>query len=123
VYAIRPKLRGTRKKWTRQELPDFQNKGHLTKCLAYINASISPDVDAAVSFSSRVLNDLPTMRNFFAHKSRDAASSASALGRHYGIVGRRSPDDLLVAVPPGAGDMLVREWLSDIAAILRLMPH
>jgi hypothetical protein len=122
VHALRPKLRGTTKRWTRQELPDFQNKGHLSKCLYYIGASVSPTVDAAVSYNSRVLNDLPTMRNFYAHKSREAQESASALGRHYGVTGRLEPAELLSTVPRGAGDILLREWLADLAAILKLMP-
>lgn len=123
VYALRPKLRGTRKKWTRQELPDFQNKGHLTKTLKYIAASISPDVDAAVSYNSRVLFDLPTIRNFYAHKGLETAVAASSLARHYGITKRLSPPALLFEVAPSAGDVLIREWLSDLTAILRLMPR
>ncbi len=122
VYAMRPKLRGHKRQWTRQELPDFQNKGHLTKCLNYIGASFSPTVDAAVSYKSRVLSDLPTMRNFYAHKSRSAAVSASLLGRNYGITRSLSPHDLLCTVPPAGGDILLREWLADLTAILRRMP-
>jgi hypothetical protein len=121
VHAVHPKLRGTRRPWTRLEQPDWQNKGHLAAAIQYIEAAIWPDVDAAVSYPSRVLADLPTMRNFYAHKSKRAASSASALGPHYGVTRPMSPHDLLCTSPPGRG-ILLNEWLADLAAILSLMP-
>ncbi|MFL5962928.1 MAG: hypothetical protein ACJ757_08575 [Gaiellaceae bacterium] len=122
VHAIRPKLRGVRKTWSRQEQPDWQNKGHLAKAVKYIGAAIWPEVDAAVSYPSRVLQDLPTMRNFYAHKAERAAVSAMALGPRYGVTRRMSPHDLLCTSPPGASDVLVNEWLADLQAIFSLMP-
>ena len=123
VYAVRPHLRGLKQAWTRRELPDFQNKGHLTKALQYVGATIFTDVETAVSYKSRVLWDLPTMRNFYAHKSREAALAAARLAPHYGITRRLAPSELLCSVPPMAGDILLREWLADLRAILGMMPH
>lgn len=122
VFAIHPKLRGVTRPWTRLEQPDFQNKGVLAKALQYIGATIYPDVDAAVSYPTRVLADLPTVRNFYAHKAELAAKKAAALGPRYGITRPMSPHELLCTLPPGRGDLLLNEWLADLAAIFSLMP-
>jgi hypothetical protein len=122
VYAIHPELQGESRKWTRLELPDFQQKRVLTQTLNAIGATISPVVDAAVSFQSRVLDDLPTVRNYYAHKSERAARGAATVGPHYGITRPMTPHELLCEVPRGRGDILLREWLADLSAILSLMP-
>ena len=122
VYAMNPKLAGTRRTWKRHEQPDFQNKSVLARAMKYIGATIYPDVDAAVSYPTRVLVDLPTMRNFYAHKAERAATKAAALGPRYGITRPMSPHELLCTPPPGRADVLLNEWLADLAAILSLMP-
>jgi hypothetical protein len=122
VHAIHPKLRGISRPWSRMEQPDFQNKGVLAKALQYVGATIYPEVDAAVSYPTRVLADLPTMRNFYAHKAERAARTAAALGPRYGVTRPLSPHELLCTQPPGRGDVLLNEWLADLAAIFSLMP-
>jgi hypothetical protein len=122
VYAVHPRLRGITRPWKPYELPDFQNKGHLMMALAYIGATIYAEVDAAVSYKTRVLADLPTMRNFYAHKAELAARKAAALGPHYGLTRPMSPHDLLCTPPLEGGGLLLNEWLADLAAILSLMP-
>jgi hypothetical protein len=122
VHAVRPRLRGIRRPWRDYELPDFQNKGHLTQALGYIGATIYGDVDTATSYPTRVLLDLPTMRNFYAHKAERAARTASSLGSHYGLAQPLPPPVLLCTPPKGRADILVVEWLADLAAIFSLMP-
>lgn len=122
VHAVHPNLRGTQQ-WKYNLLPDFQNKGELGKAIRYIQAVVLPDVDLALGYQSRVLADLPTMRNYFAHKAERAASSARGLAPRYGLSRSLAPEDLLCSVPRTTmGDILLREWLADLNAILGLMP-
>jgi hypothetical protein len=123
VYAIYPHLRGVRRDWRRHEQPDWQNKGHLSAAVQYIGAAIWPDVDTALSYPTRVLTDLPTMRNFYAHKAERASVRAEALGPRYGVTRLGiSPHELLCTPPVGSTDVLLNEWLADLAAIFGLMP-
>jgi len=122
VYALRPNLAGTKRVWTKGELPDWQNKGHLARLVEIVGPVLWPEVDRAVSYSTRVLSDLPTMRNFYAHKAERAAKSARDLRRHYGITGAVSPHELLCSRPAFGADLLINEWLADLSAILSLMP-
>lgn len=122
VHALHPKLRAKSGPWSRRDQPDWQNKGHMLKALNYVGASVYGSVDQAVSYPTRVLSDLPTMRNFYAHKAERAADPARKLGRHYGITRRLSPPDLLCSVPKSGGDVLLNEWLADLSAIIQLMP-
>jgi hypothetical protein len=122
VWALRPKLAGTKRAWQRHELPDWQNKGHLSRAVRAISPRLWPDVDTALSYSTRALSDLPTMRNYYAHKAERAAASARGVGTHYGITRRLSPEELALTQPPGSSDTLLEGWLADLAAILKLMP-
>jgi len=122
VYAVHPKLAGKKGPWTNLQVPDWQKKGDLLKTVRSVGPGIWPSVDKALSYPTRVLSDLPTMRNFYAHKAERAARSARALGRHYGITGVASPHDLLCSLPKLRSDVLVNEWLADLTAILNLMP-
>ncbi|HJZ38355.1 MAG TPA: hypothetical protein VJ204_18950, partial [Solirubrobacterales bacterium] len=88
----------------------------------YIGASVYGDVETALSVQTRVLTDLPTMRNYFAHKAEDADSSARSLGPYYGLSAKLRPEQLLCTVPLTGSDILVREWIADLTAILRRMP-
>lgn len=122
VHALHPKLRGKSGGWRPGQLPDFQNKGSLRKTIGYLGATVFPDVDSALSVKTRVLADLPTARNYFAHKAERGARSARNLAPRYGLARRDSIEDLLCAVPAGGSDILLREWLADVHAILGLMP-
>lgn len=122
VHAVKPTRRGT-DGWNRNDLPDWQNKGHLSKTLRYVEATVVADVDRALGHQSRVLTDLPSMRNYFAHKAERSAASARNLGPRYGLGRALEPEVLLCSVPPnGGGDILLREWLADLEAIFGLMP-
>lgn len=122
VHALHRNLRAKSGPWSRRDQPDWQNKGHMLRALNYVGASVYGSVDQAVSYPTRVLSDLPTMRNFYAHKAERAGDPARKLGRHYGITRRLSPPDLLCTVPRSGGDVLLNEWLADLSAIIQLMP-
>lgn len=122
VYAVHPHLRGTNRAWKRRELPDFKNKGKLTETLQYVEASISSEVEAALSYQTRVLSDLPAMRNYFAHKAETAGASARRLAPRYGLSTTLRPEQLLCTVPRSGGDILLREWIADLTAVFGLMP-
>lgn len=122
VHAIRPHLQGKTGPWSRRALPDWQTRGHLLTALKYVGASSYTAVDGALSYQTRVLLDLPTVRNFYAHKGHRAAQSVATIQKHYGITKTMSPHELLCTVPPTSADVLLNEWLDDISAIMSLMP-
>ncbi|HEX2765413.1 MAG TPA: hypothetical protein VHR55_02035 [Candidatus Limnocylindria bacterium] len=122
VWAVHPELTGQHRQWDRLEQPDLKNKGVLAKALDSIDATIFDDVDRALSYPTRVLADLPRMRNFYAHKSERASRSAMAIGNHYGITRQLTPHELLLTRPPGPKRALLMEWLADLSAVFGLMP-
>lgn len=123
VYALRPKLAGQHRVWQKFELPDWQNKSDLSKTVQAVCPAVWPAVDSALSYQTRVLFDLPTMRNYYAHKAERAARSARGLRTHYGLTRVISPAELLCTPPRGGAiEVLLNEWLSDLTAILRRMP-
>lgn len=122
VHAIHPIKQSESGPWSRRWLPDWQTRGHLLKALDYVGATNYTAVDGALSYQTRVLLDLPTVRNFYAHKAERAARSVATIQKHYGITKSMSPHELICTVPPTGGDVLLNEWLDDIAEILDLMP-
>lgn len=122
VHAIHPSQRSATGPWSRRWQPDWQSRKALLDSLRYVRSSLYADVDTALSLPTRVLLDLPTVRNFYAHKGQRAARSVTTIHRHYGITRSMPPHELLCSVPPARSDSLLNEWLADLSAILGLMP-
>jgi hypothetical protein len=119
VRVARPDVRQTSNFSFRQH-PDWRSPGVIRKLLRTMRASSVGAWELGMGVQSRVTADLPTMRNFFAHKNREASDRARALRRHYGLTQNLSPWELLSAVPPQSQQPLVREWLDDLSAMIRL---
>jgi hypothetical protein len=119
VSIARPDVSRT-KNFTHSQHPEWRDPGVIRKLLDAMQASNLAAWQLGIGVQSRVTRDLPTMRNFFAHKNRESAGRAHALRRHYGVTQSLSPWELLAVVPPQSQQPLVREWMDDLTAMIRL---
>jgi hypothetical protein len=119
ISIARPDVKQT-KNFTHRHHPEWRDPGVIRKLLDALGASNLAAWQLGMGVQSRVTRDLPTMRNFFAHKNRDSAERARELRRHYGVTQDVSPWELLAVVPPQSGQPLVREWLDDLGAMISL---
>jgi hypothetical protein len=92
----------------------------ITSC-GVLQCSHEPDIAAAFSVQSRVLLDLPTVRNYFAHRNASTAGAAQAVAVSYAIPTRAHPIDFLILPPAGRPFPLVIEWVDDIQVLVELL--
>jgi hypothetical protein len=76
------------------------------------------EVEAALGISTRVFEDLPTFRNFYAHRNEDSARKAVELARRYYLItGFRHPTQVLAQPAYRRPQALILDWLDDLAVI------
>jgi hypothetical protein len=92
----------------------------ITSC-AELKCSHEPDIAAAFSVGTRVLIDLPVVRNFFAHRNAATASAAQAVAVSYAIPSRPHPIDILTLPPAGRPFPLLIEWIDDVHVLVELL--
>jgi hypothetical protein len=85
-----------------------------------LRASNRAAVNRALGFQTRALTDLPTMRNFFAHKGDTAAKKARELRFRYGITRVVAPPELLCQAAPGRPQPIICDWLDDLHTVIDL---
>jgi hypothetical protein len=79
-------------------------------------------VQAALSLQTRVFFDLPSFRNFYAHRNRESAESAILLAkRNYLIAGPNHPSDVLAEPARNRPQALILDWIDDMSAIVELL--
>jgi hypothetical protein len=120
VRVARPDVKGQTKNFSPRQYPEWRDPSVIRKLLDAMHASNLAAWELGTGVQTRVTKDLPTMRNFFAHKNRESARRARELRRHYGLTQSLSPWELLAAVPPQSQQPLLREWLDDLSAMIRL---
>jgi hypothetical protein len=103
----------------RREEPPWHEKRFLLKTCQEMQCSHYADVEAALGIQTRVFEDLPTFRNFYAHRNEDSARRAVELARRYYLIrGCRHPTQVLARTAHGRTQALILDWLDDLGVIL-----
>jgi hypothetical protein len=92
----------------------------ITSCRE-LRCSHEPEIVAAFSVGTRVLIDLPVVRNFFAHRNAVTASAARAIAVSYAIPSDPHPIDILTFSPAGRPFPLLIEWIDDVHVLVELL--
>lgn len=101
----------------RQE-PDWKRKDVLLRLFNNLSFSNATSVASALSYPTTFFDQLPSLRNFFAHRDRRTAGKVRSLAyRNYGLARVRHPVDFVNDVLPNRSDSLLREWIADIQTI------
>lgn len=109
--------------WHRRDEPPWHDTSVLTNLCSDLGCSHLGDVQGAVSLGSRVFDDLPVFRNFFAHRNRGTAGAACALAPKYSIASYRHPLSILAVAPAGSPNPLLVDWIDDLAVTIELLCH
>lgn len=97
--------------------PNWVSKDTVNILLSEIGASNSVAVASALTFPNRVLIDLATVRNFYAHRNSQTASKVGKLGVNYGMRSGVAATDLCIAYAPGRPQSVVRDWIAELRTI------
>ena len=107
---------------SRREEPRWWETGVFLKTCQDMQCSHFPDVQAALSAQTRALYDMPTFRNFYAHRNDETAERAVRLARRqYLIAGVRHPTAALATPALNRPQALVLDWLDEIGVLMELL--
>jgi hypothetical protein len=125
VHEMDPRTRTRHGPWTPGEEPDWPNTGHMRRVVRLLGASNLPKLDRALGLLPSALNDIRTVRNYFAHKAERSATSVGNLPRNYGITRRVHPVEFLfLTAPPRRGfptvEPVLLRWLDAMYRTIRL---
>jgi hypothetical protein len=102
---------------THRDEPNWLDPNTLLTLLNDLSASNAPDVNAALSFQGRVLTDLPTLRNFYAHRQENTAQKARRLMINYGIAPQIHPTEFCLSYESGKSQSIVLDWLDELLTV------
>ena len=102
----------------RRDEPTWHEKLSLPRMAQDLNLSNQAFIVAGLSYPTTFFNDLPVVRNFYAHRSYGSAQRVQELARrNYGIRNLLHPTTLLNHTLIGSTQTLILEWLGDMRAI------
>lgn len=122
ILFIRPKAKPKADgSWDRRDEPPWHDTTILLSLLRQMKFSNESEIAAALSSGTRVFNDLPVFRNFYAHRNRLTRMAACNLAPHYGIPADRSPTEILLSLPLRRPQTLFADWLDDLRFTIEYM--
>jgi hypothetical protein len=107
---------------SRRDEPPWHDVTIFLRTCGAIGCSHYPDVQSAMSLHTRVFQDLPAFRNFYAHRNEETAERAVRIARaNYLITGRRRPSEVLSAPAYKRTQALILDWLDDVQAVMECL--
>ena len=100
--------------WDSRDEPTWHEASTLLKLSSSIGCSNSKDISDGLAGAPQVLRDLPTFRNFYAHRNRNTWESAMRLRHGYGIIARDRPTSVLLSCAYGRPQPLLLDWVSEL---------
>jgi hypothetical protein len=115
-----PKLRPWPTRITHRDEPDWLDPNILLILLDDLGASNSLDVGAALSFDWQVFRDLPTVRNFYAHRRENTARKTQQLMITYGLSPVLHPTEFCLAYERGKSQSILLNWVDEMNQVQEL---
>lgn len=107
---------------SRRDEPPWHSTNVFLRTCSEIGCSHIADIRNALSVSTRVFDDLPAFRNFYAHRNEESARKAIDVAqRYYVIRGARSPAEALATPPLKRTQALILDWLDDMSVVMQFL--
>jgi hypothetical protein len=98
--------------------PPWHEKRVLSLLSGSLSLSNNRSIINGLSYQTTFFEHLPTLRNFYAHRSESTAAKVLRIAHSkYGIISARHPNDLANFLFAGRVQTLIQEWLSDMKQI------
>lgn len=107
---------------TRRDEPKWQDIALFHRTCQEMQCSHLAHVQSALSLPARVFQDLPTFRNFYAHRNEETAEKALRIARqNYLIVGPRHPSSALAIAGKNRPQALLLDWIDELDTVCVLL--
>lgn len=120
MSSIRP-WRKAGSTWRRRDEPPWPDPHMLITLVNHLSFSNLPELLGSLSLSTRVFQDLPPTRTFFAHRNQSSFAAVTSLANSYGVTGRKRPSDFLMTRLPGRPQTILEDWIDDISTTVELL--
>jgi hypothetical protein len=107
-------------KFARRNEPVWHEPTTLSKLFVAVKASNLTQVQGAISAQPYVFTALPTIRNFFAHRSLQSAQKIPGVARGIGLSVGLRPCEILCSRLPGRPQNVLADWIDDIRNAIEL---
>lgn len=102
--------------------PSWHYTSTIVRLATHLNFSNASDIITAASYAPNSIEDIITIRNFYAHRNQEIYSEVISLARsNYGIVGIKHPNQLLQRFAIGRTQQVIFDLLDDLRDIIELM--
>jgi len=108
------KLRASGQKIRSRDEPAWQDRNVLLRIVRALGLSNEPSISAAISASVTTLANLPTIRNFYAHRCEDTALKTAAVQLGYGFASSIHPTQFLASRLAARPYTILRHLVDDI---------
>lgn len=105
----------------RRDEPVWHSRREFLKTITLAGLTNTAQIAAALSLPSRVIDHLPTVRNFYAHRNDETISKVRRLALRYALPTIRHPTDFLRARISGRPATIFEEWLAELDAVVAAM--
>ena len=121
IHANRPNYRGRRPPWRWADEPVWHSPRQFRAAMRALSPANMAAVNRGFATGSRVFDDLPAFRNFFAHKGTDTRKRVASLARYYTLSPRLRPHELLMSAASGRVQSLLLDYVDDLSISIGLM--
>lgn len=122
IKQMRPKIKGNGP-WSYLDEPTWRKPGTLLQLLQVVGASNFNQVLAGFAYPTPVFDELPRIRNFFAHRSEGTKFETMRVARTVGVSTKLRPSEIMCSYGPGRPQNVICDWLDDMRHVVNLVCH
>jgi hypothetical protein len=121
IGSVKPNVLKNRKPpWTDFDEPSWRVPTQFDAAMKALGARNAVTVSSALSTTSPVLKEIPTFRNFYAHRSKSTVAETRSIALAYSVPAKERPTAVARTYQPTLGESLIEAWLRDLDSIVAL---
>jgi len=102
--------------WDTRDEPSWHDSSVIIRLSTDFSFSNSADISAAFSLGFTAHKDLPTFRNYYAHKNHGTRVKTERVAANYSIASNQHPTDILLDYPRRTPTLhLIEVWVGELA--------
>ena len=118
VWLSNSRKNGQYRNWSHRDEPSWGDQSAIAPLFRKLAPTNLGDLSSGWSVPTEVMKDLPTFRNFYAHKSEDSVVKAKKRYIKYSISSSYSPTEALLHRTPSKATPVVVGWLYDLQSVI-----
>jgi hypothetical protein len=121
IGSVKPNVLKMRKPpWTAYDEPAWRVPKQFNAAMIALGARNAATVGKALSTSSPVLQEIPTFRHFYAHRSKATVAETGNVALAYSVPATQHPTEVARTYQASLGESLLEAWLRDLDSIVAL---